>query len=316
MNLGRTSIGKVFFSYKSIIGILISILCIGFVYRSFNWVLFLNHLLNVNYIYLTISIFCLFVSLLMRAYRWKLFFNDDISVSHLYKSETLGFWGNSIFPLRLGELIKIHYSKILTSKSYLYILSTIVMERLVDLLIMLPFVVIFYFIFPMEIISNKIIFLLIILPFLLILALIIRYNFRRIKTKINESISNDFLIDINSKKISIVLSTVLIWFLILLDVHFVQLAMNLDFSLFDSFSIMLLATIIYVFPSSPGSIGTFHLGIQEFMVRFLDYSIDTSIAFAFILHAHSYLFFIFLGTWYFLGDSDRILSFKEDNEIY
>ena len=108
----------------------------------------------------------------------------------------------------------------------------------------------------------------------------------------------------------------MMWILILLDVHFVQLAMNLNFSLFDSFSIMLLATIIYIFPSSPGSIGTFHIGIQEFMVRFLDYPIDTSIAFAFILHAHSYLFFIFLGTWYFLGDSNRILSFKEDNEIY
>ena len=74
---------------------------------------------------------------------------------------------------------------------------------------------------------------------------------------------------------------------------------------------MFVATIIYAIPSSPGTIGTFHIAIQEVMVNFLGQSIDVSIAFAFILHAHSYLFFIILGSWYFLKDSKNILSFRK-----
>ena len=87
--------------------------------------------------------------------------------------------------------------------------------------------------------------------------------------------------------------------------------MNLKFSMLDCLLIMLVATIVYALPSSPGTIGTFHLAIQEVMVQFLGYTIDTSIAFAFILHAHSYLFFIILGSYYFFKDSKNILSFRK-----
>ena len=79
---------------------------------------------------------------------------------------------------------------------------------------------------------------------------------------------------------------------------------------------MIVATIIYSVPSSPGTIGTFHLAIQEFMTSFLDQSLHASQVFAFILHGHSYLFFIIVGTFYFLLDSKNIMSFKEADEIH
>ena len=316
MSIDKENINRSFFSFKSMIGILISMVCLLILYNNFDWILFVKQITNTNYYYLSISVFCLFVSLFIRAFRWRLLFSDKVSLVYLYKSETLGFWGNSLFPLRMGELIKIHYAKVLTSKSYALILSTIIFERLVDLFFIFPFAIIFYFIFPMDIINEKVDFLFISIFILFCLTILILMFLSKIKQKIYSKISIDLLSTIYYNKILILASTFFIWFLIFLDVYFVQLSMKLNFNVFDNISIMLLATIIYVFPSSPGSIGTFHIAIQEFMVRFLNYPMDVSIAFAFILHAHSYLFFILLGTWYFLADSRRILSYKGKNEIY
>ena len=83
--------------------------------------------------------------------------------------------------------------------------------------------------------------------------------------------------------------------------------MDLNLSITHCLLIMFVATVIYAIPSSPGTIGTFHIAVQEVMVRFLEQTNDVSIAFAFILHAHSYLFFIILGSCYFLKDSKKNL---------
>ena len=79
---------------------------------------------------------------------------------------------------------------------------------------------------------------------------------------------------------------------------------------------MLVGTIVYILPSSPGTFGTFHLAIQEFMIVFLDKQESISIAFAFILHAHSYMFFILVGTYYFSKDSKQILSYRRNNAVH
>ena len=66
------------------------------------------------------------------------------------------------------------------------------------------------------------------------------------------------------QKNSILLSTILIWLLIFLNVHFIQASLELGLTILDSFSIMILGTIIYAVPSLPGGIATFHLAIQQF----------------------------------------------------
>ena len=312
MKKDQNSFSVNIYSYKNIIGILISVLCLYFVFQSFDLIKFLKQLKNLNYFYLLMSIICLILSIILRSYRWKKIFNsDDVKVIDLYKSEIIGFWGNSIFPLRLGEIVRIHYAKILTFKSYSVILSTIILERLIDLTLLAPFIFIFYFYFPMEIINAKINFLLIAIPILIISIIIYKYFLESIKNRIFKNIQNDLIENFINNKILLSYLSILIWFLIFLDVYFVQAAMDLNLSITNCLLIMFIATVVYAVPSSPGTIGTFHLAIQEVMIKFLGQSIDVSVAFAFILHAHSYLFFIMLGSYYFLKDSKNILSFRK-----
>ena len=137
------------------------------------------------------------------------------------------------------------------------------------------------------------------------------------KNKIKNIFKDFTILGISKNKNSILFSTIILWILIYLDVYFIQASMiNLKLTLFECFCIMLIGTIIYIIPSSPGTFGTFHLAIQEFMIVFLDKPESVSIAFAFILHAHSYIFFILVGTYYFSKDSKEILSFRKNNAVY
>ena len=141
--------------------------------------------------------------------------------------------------------------------------------------------------------------------------LIYRLFFGRIKQKITKYVDSSSWNNFSINKNSILSSTIVLWVLIYLDVYFVQASMTgLNLTLFECFSIMLIGTIVYIIPSSPGTFGTFHLIIQEFMINVLDKPEMISKTFAFILHAHSYIFFIIIGSYYFIKDSSNILSFR------
>ena len=311
MNQKSNKFSEHFFSYKNFIGLSISVVCLYFVYQSFSWTEFIKELAKLDYFYLFISILCLIGSIVLRAFRWKKIFDlDDIKVINLYKAEVIGFWGNSLFPLRLGEIIRIHYAKVLTLKKYSLIFGTIILERLIDLILITPFIFIFYYYFPMEVINSKINFLVFSIPILFVVIIAYKYFFKSIKNKFVENIEVDLIQNFINNKILLISLSLLIWILVLLDVYFVQASMHLKLSILDCLLIMFVATVIYAIPSSPGTIGTFHIAIQQVMVDFLGQTIDVSIAFAFILHAHSYLFFIILGSYYFLKDSKNILSFR------
>ena len=311
MNQKSNKFSEHFFSYKNFIGLSISVVCLYLVYQSFSWTEFIKELAKLDYFYLFISILCLIGSIILRAFRWKKIFDlDDIKVINLYKAEVIGFWGNSLFPLRLGEIIRIHYAKVLILKKYSLIFGTIILERLIDLILIAPFIFIFYYYFPMEVINSKINFLVFSIPVLFVVIIAYKYFFKSIKNKFVENIEVDLIQNFINNKILLISLSLLIWILVLLDVYFVQASMHLNLSILDCLLIMFVATVIYAIPSSPGTIGTFHIAIQQVMVDFLGQTTDVSIAFAFILHAHSYLFFIILGSYYFLKDSKNILSFR------
>ena len=307
----NSSIWSSFISPKSILGILISLICLYFVYIDFDSDGVLNKIIKIDFIHFSLAILCLFLSLFVRAYRWNLIFDDEsIRKYDLYRAEILGFWGNSVLPLKMGELIKFHYAKKLTSKNYTFVFGTILLERLVDFILITPFIFIFQIYFPLEIILNKVNFFIFLIPICILFYLIYKYLLPRLKENILRNISKNLIETTIRQKYLILSSTIMLWLLIFLNVHFIQASLQLGLTIFDSFSIMILGTIIYAVPSLPGGIATFHFAIQEFSVKFLNITDASSQAFAFILHAHSYIFFIILGSYYFIKDSRKILSFR------
>ena len=174
-----------------------------------------------------------------------------------------------------------------------------------------------YIYFPGDFFLGKIESLISIIILSVFIIFLLKYVFVSLKNKIKNIFKGFKIFEISKNKNSILFSTIIIWVLIYLDVYFIQASMiDLDLTLLECFYIMLVGTIVYIIPSSPGTFGTFHLAIQEFMILFLDKPESISIAFAFILHAHSYIFFILVGTYYFSKDSKEILSFRKNNAVY
>ena len=124
-----------FVNKKSLLGLFISVLGLYFAFLDFSFSEFYKVINQVNPIYLLIAIFFLWISIWLRAIRWKYLFNSEFqpSIFALYKVQFIGYFGNNVLPLRLGELIRAYIvgKKYNMTKSYVF--GTIIVERLLDI---------------------------------------------------------------------------------------------------------------------------------------------------------------------------------------
>jgi len=91
---------------------------------------------SANYVYIIPAVVLLYAGIYIRGWRWQLFFKGirRVSYNRLFAIEMVGFMGNSIYPLRAGEIMRAYLlgrrERVGVSAS----LATIALERLFDLL--------------------------------------------------------------------------------------------------------------------------------------------------------------------------------------
>ena len=93
---------------RAIAGIFISIGGIYWAFKDFHFHEFAKSIQKVNYIYLLLATLFLWGSVWLRALRWRWLFKIEglpTTVS-LYRAELMGYFGNNVLPLRLGELMR------------------------------------------------------------------------------------------------------------------------------------------------------------------------------------------------------------------
>lgn len=88
-------------------------------------------------------------SVLIRAFRWQALLGEPkISVAKLFMIANIGFMGNSIFPARMGELIRPFLVWRYTPHAFSTALATIVVERVYDLMGLLLCLAFVFAVFP------------------------------------------------------------------------------------------------------------------------------------------------------------------------
>ena len=87
-----------------------------------------------NYLILLLAAFLLWSSVWLRGVRWKFLFpeKNSPSISSLYKAEMIGYFGNNVLPLRLGELLRSYIVGKEHSLSKSFVFGTVILERLMD----------------------------------------------------------------------------------------------------------------------------------------------------------------------------------------
>ncbi|MDO9545603.1 MAG: lysylphosphatidylglycerol synthase transmembrane domain-containing protein [Pelolinea sp.] len=125
------------------VGLLISAFSLFFALRGLQLTDVWVGIRSAKFIWVFPGIIIYFLGVWMRSVRWHFFLRpiNNISVKEIFPIVTIGYMGNNIYPARAGELLRAvvlkHNNKTPISAS----LTTIVIERIFDGVIMLGFII-------------------------------------------------------------------------------------------------------------------------------------------------------------------------------
>jgi len=281
-----------------------------------------------NFIWLIPAIAIYFIAVWVRAFRWHLFLRPikEVPIYEVFPIVTIGYMGNNIYPARAGEILRAivlkHKFNVPVSGS----LATIIIERIIDGVIMLGFIILnlsnittlpgaieFTKTIHMITLWGSIIFISALSIFFLaaifpektrnILFLMIGKTIPKNWQGNAQSISQKFIEGLRSLSspmnvIKIFLVSIIIW---LLETGFYWFIMR-AFPFKVSFSTLMLMNgvlnLFTVIPSTPGYIGTFDApGIV--MLTAFGVNPEISASYILLLHAALWLPVTFVGGLFF-----------------
>lgn len=314
---------------KLSLGFILSFLGLYFAFQNIDLNDLLKSFESINYFWIFVAIILLILYTYIRSLRWRLllFSLKLVTIKDLFASNMVGYFGNSILPFKMGEILRGYAISRNNDLKTSTVLGSIVLERVCDLgglLILLLFVTLFYS-FPYDIglslliSAAAILIVLILLWFIsfkkeLIMNKIKGTNLMDFKTVISfiktlSSFSIGFS-SLNSFRsfIYVSLLTFVSWFILYLVTYYTLLSLNLQIGWVEIAVVLLLTSMAMSVPAAPGAIGTHHFATYYVMNSLLGFSSIDSQTFAIVLHAVSYLPLVAIGAYYFFKSSIQIFD--------
>ena len=301
----------------------ISFMCLIFFYSNVDsFENFFNQIKNASYSFILLAIFLLNITVIIRAFRWNILLPYKVKTYKLYKIQLIGYFLNNILPFKLGEILKSLVLSNETKNSNSDVLSSVIVEKFLDLISLLVFSLICLLISPVvDIGETSLFFLVFIIGMIIILSLVIlllvKYLFQNLK-----SVDNFFQnLKMMKERLSlqeIILSNIygtIIWLVYWMNVHLIFKAFDFNIEAYESLLILVVASIINSIPSLPGAVGTFHLGLRSVIEGLNILNINTESLIT-ILHLYGYLSLSLVGLFYFiLNDSIGFKSIREQIKL-
>jgi len=306
---------KMYINKTFFVSILASVVLIIFALKDFDFLKFKHAYENMIFSYLIFASLLLMLVVYLRALRWKLLLNENqLNINDLFKGQLIGYFGNNILPLRIGELMKAYYIGNKYNKSTSNIFGSVILERIFDFLGLFFLLLLLLNSNLKSIIFDHFYYGLIIILVMVFIGMGISYfhNYKKnsssIKAKMNTIISNIFdgFASLNNNNIfpSIIL-TLFIWFIYVMEVYIVQSAFNLGLSINHTIFILFVSSISMILPGMPGNFGTFEGAVIYCFILFGNYgiyNITDDFGFAFMLHLVSFIPYTIFGFIYFMSE--------------
>lgn len=308
-----------FFNYKTLLGIGISFLGLYLGFRKFEAEEFFAALRETDLMLFFLSMLVMVFTVYLRSIRWKYLVNPlkKVPQKDLFGSEMVCYFGNNVFPLRLGEVLRAYSLSKITKLSSASIFGTIVVERFLDVLfflIILPVTALLFPAMPVWIRWSGVVAgaTLVVLVALYYLYQYKQATLRRYLNRKLHSSSYEKFLDIIRKFLSgvrtlqniphtglIVFWTVIIWAVNIFNYWLIGTSLHVFFSLQDLLLVFFVTSAIISVPSAPGYVGTYHAGAIGVLV-FLGYELSQAQVIAVILHAVGFLSLTLIGFLYFI----------------
>ena len=323
--------GKVF---KIVFLFFISVLGLYFAFHNIDFSDLLSHILKVDLIQFSAAIIILILACVFRAKRLQYIvspIDDNITLHHLFSSTMIGYFGNGILFFRLGEILKAYSisqdNKITTSESF----GLIMLERIIDALTVLVFLLIFlpwlptenktirYWVIAFVAVTLLFTFFIIMLRFInwkkfIYSMSFISHSIRNTLISIIDKIFNGVDSIVKTKHIwGIIISTILIWVCYFLMTIWLLEACEIYLTLSGNFIILLMGAIIIAVPALPGGLGTYEAGITFTLMLLFFITKDEALTYAIVSHASNYIPYLVIGSIYFINSGLKISEIKKQS---
>lgn len=310
-------------NWKLWAGLILSALFLYLAFRDVDFPQTRNKIVSSNLVYFALAVFICILQYFIRAWRWRILLNPlkETGFSNRLLSVFIGFAANCILPARLGEIVRAHSLGQAEEISKSSVFGTIVIERIFD-----GFALFFIFItglmftsFPDEVSGASqgrhgmaiVLFFssLILIAFIKglrsypqfftnILNKILFMVPDRLRLKFLEIIEN-FVKGLSPLKsvsdwIKVILWSLLLWYISLWQVYFIEMAVGIKLPFIATFIIQSMAALGVMVPFAPGYIGTFHELVKKGFL-FYDISNEAALSAAILLHGSFYFPTILLG---------------------
>lgn len=268
-----------------------------------------------------------FIAVGVRTWRWSYLLRPmkHIPVRRLYSVVVIGYMGNNIYPARIGELLRAYVLRRKEAVPMAFSLSTVLLERIIDGLVMVAFVLIGLHRVPalpavlLNVLAGFSVLFVAAIGVFFYLALAPKTTQRLAGAVINRIVPHRFrapglefaerfvhgaeCLRRPSDLFVIVLSTIITWLIETLKYWLVMHAFGLESQLtfVDLMLVNGVANLFTIIPSGPGFVGTFDFGGIGTLLA-LGVERTTATAYTLVLHAVLWLPVTLLGAFFMLRE--------------
>ncbi len=316
---------------KFSVGLLFSVIGLVYAFRQFNWTEFINLLQGVHYWYLLAAIVLQLTAVWVRALRWKWLLAPikNISTKLLFDATMIGYFGNTVLPLRMGELLRAYVVSNNCSISTSKVIGTLIVDRILDFLGLMFLAVFFLFYSDLIDIPQWIIIIssIIIISIFITILIIgdknpdwenIKKQKKMFQSKVGSRIFEIFtnlvsgltVLNKTQNKIGVYSFIVLLWTMYYVSFVLIVKAVNLDLSIMTSGVLYVLLTLSISIPAAPGYVGTYHAACFWALTTIYGFNDIVSQTFALVSHAVIFVPFVIIGAFFFLKNFMKFSKLK------
>jgi len=292
----------------------------------------IHQIKQVNMSGITLGCSLLVTSCIVRAYRWKLIMDpvEKIPLHDVFSATMVGYFGNGILAFRLGELLRAYSVTSGRHMSATQAFGTVIMERILDLLMVLFVFVLLIPWFPFEHEGIRLaVYIFSEITFAIILSIFLSWKFnlmgkigevailqkgigQKLFQALNKILDGIVLIKNTDHAVGIVFSSILLWGFYYAVTFIILGACDLNLGIIGTGIILVLGSIVIGIPALPGSAGTYDAGIKFSLMVVFGIVSEKALTYAIVSHAVSYFPLVIIGMIYFMEGSVRIEDVKKE----
>ncbi len=317
---------------KALVGILFSAGGLYVAFRQMDMGDLRSAFSGVDWMMIAIASAILVASVWIRALRWRIILGPirDVETHPLFGATMIGYFGNSVLPLRLGEFMRAFAlsrggHSVSTSAAF----GTLIVERMLDMIGIMVLTLVLFSSYPIPPwLANSG---LILSGVIILLSAILFWvassheewverieRFAPLQKGIGSKLKKVFHSFIEGlatlRKVSspggLVVYSSALWLMYWSIAWLSARALGMELSLLQLGIVLVAVTMIIILPSAPGFIGTYHAGAVLVLVEVFSIDQAPAQAYAIINHAIGFVPLVIIGAFYFFRSSLKLREVK------